>query len=54
MHVLNDIRNEDGAVVAPCLGLMQYQSGYDAVQYYVDNIDQYWPDAVPSRTTSAC
>lgn len=42
--MFNDIRNDDGAVVAPCLGLMQYQSGFDAVQYYVDSYKEYWGD----------
>lgn len=42
--MFNPMVNDDGAAIAPALALDQYQSGYDAVQYYCDNYKEYWGD----------
>lgn len=47
--MFNTMTNSDGAAIAPALALNQYQSGYDAIDYYCQNYKEWWGDVDDSK-----
>ncbi len=47
--MFNPMTNDDGAAIAPALALDQYQSGYDAIQYYCEHYQEWWGEVDSSK-----
>ncbi|MDR0813675.1 MAG: hypothetical protein LBO63_06710 [Oscillospiraceae bacterium] len=48
--MFNPMYDSSGAAIAPTLALDQYQSGYDSLQWLIDNQKTYWPGDVDPAT----
>ena len=49
VNAFTDFQDDDGKCIVPTVGLPQYQTGYDSVQYLCDRINEYWGDVDPSK-----
>ena len=49
INLFTEYYDENGVVITPTVGLPQYQTGYDSLEYLCQNYTQYWGEVDPSE-----